>query len=263
MRILVSLTINGKWTYTPRVVSGVIRFQSLLPHPLYLHRMKMKSLAVAGLISLSASFVANAASSMYHGTFVVTSNSEVNSSQIAIGDVLYYQFEVNLAAIDVDGSVNYAQFPNAITSFTFGKVGGTGTWDPGDAGMWTISSSAYSDNGELRFLVDGSGFPAVEHYASNEDDPFGESGGYATTISLNPSFNVTRNDTGAGQTFEQSMGELQPTWANYYFWMGPAEIGTEHQSFAAGASPYAVPEASSSLLAIGSIVLTLMRRKRK
>ena len=219
---------------------------------------------IFGVLASIAHSSAVADTVTYHGTFSFSENS-ANSAQIASGDVFYYEFSLNDSVVDGNNSPQYAYFPSLITSFNLvAAAGNVGTWNPTASGSWTTPTDAYADFGQMRYIINGSGFQSLDYQSMFEN-------GTSTSISMNPTFNSTLlYDIGGGQTFAQIIGTfynnpffLPSSVIPYFFVSGEDMILSSSLSFGSGSHPMLIPEASSGMLLMGSVVVGLLRRRKK
>lgn len=211
---------------------------------------------VFGVLASLAHTSAFAATVTYHGTFSFSENS-ADPTEIASGDVFYYEFSLNDSVVDTNSSAQYAFFPNLITSFNLvGAAGNTGTWNPSASGSWTTPVGAYADFGQIRYIINGSGFQSLDYQGM-----FGIE--TTTSPSMNPTFNITFTDTGGGQTFAQMIGSLNPSSVIPYFNVSNDSLLTSSVSFGSGSHPMLVPETSTGMLLMGGVVFGILRRRRK
>lgn len=221
--------------------------------------MKLLPTLAALACSIVATSVSSGALVTYHGTFSVTDPGGVNASQVAAGDVFYYQFTVDTTAVDTNPSALYAVFDGLFTDYRFGKAAtNTGSWDPGASGTWTVPTTGYADSGQLRTIFQGSGFQAVQ-YESMMDPEGGPQ--WTTSPVTNPTFNLAFTDTGSGQTFGQMFGTINPTSVLPYLFLDDM-VDTASVSFGAGAHPLMVPEPSGVLLFGCGLMTVALRRRR-
>jgi len=225
--------------------------------------MSIRSLALAGSLSCLSITAAYAAVTTYSGTFRVNDTGYVTNTEISVGDVFFYQFTVNSDAVDSDPLTPYAQFNGAVTNFIFGKVSGDGTWNPSASGTWTVGADSYARWDQFSFTAQGQNLQTLSY--SNGEDSESPPVFTTTTITLNPYIDLPMNDTGAGQTLGEILGDFEPSSIFMYFTLGggDTEVFTENLTFGEGESIYAVPEASSSLLALGGVAMAVLRRRRK
>ncbi len=219
------------------------------------------------LTTLAASFLATSASSaamvMYHGTFTVTGSGTVSAAQIATGDRFYYQFTINTSAVDSNSSTSYAQFNNLFSDYRFmAAATNTGTWNPAASGTWSTNGTGFADNGQLRVIFNGAGFQSLT-YTQMGPPPMGGTK-TTTSVTTNPTYNVSFNDTGAGQSFSQMFGTLSPNSVIPYLSVGTGggAVPTTSNTFGQGAHPMMVPEPSAALLlGCGALTVVLHRRR--
>jgi hypothetical protein len=216
----------------------------------------IKVTSVIGFFSLPVMLTCSAATVQYHGTFSFVVSS-TNSAEIAAGDVFYYEYTLDDSVVDTNASTSYAHFLNLITSFNLVRAGGNiGSWDPSASGSWTVPIDAYADNGQIRYIVNGSGFQSLD-YA----DMFMQSG-TSTSPLLNPTFNMSFSDSGAGQTFDQMIGVLNPSSIIPYFFIDNSSIQTSSLEFGTGKHPMIIPETAPGMFFLGGILIVMFQRRR-
>jgi len=220
--------------------------------------MLIKTLALAGLASLATATSAMAVVySTYHGTFTVNAVNDVNSSSIAVGDQFYFQITIDPFAQDVEGSLGYGYWPAGLTEFKMGKIAGSGAWNPTDLSYGSME--AYSDPLTLTTQFETwTSFDEGIDYSRWDDTP-----DTARYFNVYLYFTKAHNDTGTEQTIPGMFGNLDGTTVTAKLGVDHTEVTFTTSSFQAGEYVAAVPEASSSLLFLGSVAIGLSRRKRK
>ncbi len=221
--------------------------------------MHMKPLALAGFAILAtATSALSAVFTTYHGIFEVDNIGNIASSSIAIGDQFYFQFTIDPTAQDVENTPGYGYWPAGLTDFKMGKVSGGGSWGATD--LSHSLTGAYSSSNQLIFNVEtstleGEGIDYL-HWTGNTVN--------ATYLSALLIFSTSQTDTGTEQTLPQMFGYLANLPVSAEIAVDNTKATLTMQSFAAGEYvPAAVPEASSSLLFLGSVAIGVLRRKRK
>ena len=188
------------------------------------------------------------------GLLEVSSGTSGLGSSFAVGDIFTYTLRVEDSIADIDSDPGYAEFPNAVVSFTIAPV-------TSRAGIWTPTASfgdgsVYAENGAvLSWSFDA--YPGIG---------FGsQANGYeAVMVAMGFGGLPANNDSGGGQTLGQITGNLlnfvSPGAANSVELS--FEQGLDSQLVTFDLTSFHAPEPGRSLLLMGGLAAGLLRRRR-
>lgn len=188
------------------------------------------------------------------GLLEVASVTSGLGSAFELGDLFTYTVSVEGSVLDIDSDPGYAEFPNAVVSFTIAPV-------TSRAGIWTPTGSfgdgsAYAESGAiLSWSFDA--YPGIG---------FGsQANGYdAVMVAMGFGGLPANGDTGGGQTLAQITGNLlehvSPSATNSVELA--FEQGLDSQLVTFNLTSFHAPEPGRSLLLFGGLSAGLLRRRR-
>jgi hypothetical protein len=208
----------------------------------------------------------------YHADVVITdlgpAAGSVDAADISVGDWFHFQFTLDSSVTDSNPSTTSGLFQGLFTDFKMGRsISNVGTWDPQGSGSWAVPTRGVATTVSVNAIFNGVGLPSATIINQFANPPSVES----TAVGFNPQILVTPHDTGAGQTFEEMVGPLNPTgiipaWS--FQNIGPSgvyggSLSGETVDFGAGPHPQLVPEPSTWALLSGGVALPFLRRGKR
>lgn len=202
----------------------------------------------AGAADLPAAIIARS------GLLEVSSVTGGLGFSFVAGDIFTYTLRVEDSVHDIDTDPSYAEFPNAVVSFTIAPI-------TSRAGIWTPTSSfgdgsVYAESGAiLSWSFDA--YPGIG---------FGsQANGYdAVMVAMGFGGLPANGDTGGGQTLAQITGNLlnfvSPSSTNSVELA--FEQGLDSQLVTFNLTSFHAPEPGRSLLLLGGLSAGLLRRRR-
>lgn len=185
---------------------------------------------------------------------VATTTSGLGNSFVT-GDVFTYTLRVEDSVTDIDSDPGYAEFPNAVVSFTIAPVTTrAGIWSPTGA---FGNGSVYAEDGAAQTWT----------FDATPISGFGlEANGYAAVmVAMGFGGLPTNGDIGGGQTLGQVTGNL----LNF---VSPAASNTVELSFEQGMdnqlvtfnlTTFHAPEPGRAMLLFGGLAAVIGRRRRR